>query len=54
MVLNMPTQTLVLIVIALVLLTIGLLAIAQASGLTLPLFEQIDQLVKALTGGKTV
>jgi len=40
---------LVLIIVALVLLTIGLLAIAQASGLTNPIFDQIANLINSLT-----
>jgi hypothetical protein len=48
MVLNMPTQTLVLLIVALLLLAIGLAAIASASGMTIPLFDQIGNLIKGL------
>lgn len=48
MVLGMPTQTLVLILVMLVLLAIGLLALAQASGLTVPVFDQIANLISGL------
>lgn len=50
MVLNMPTQTLVLLIIALLLLGLGLVAIASANGMTLPLFDQIGSLLKSLSG----
>lgn len=46
---QLTTQTLVLIIVALILLTVGLLAIAQASGLTNPLFDQIAKLINSLT-----
>jgi hypothetical protein len=49
MVLNMPTQTLVLLIVALVLLAIGLVAIASASGMTIPVFDQIANLIKGLS-----
>lgn len=43
----------VLIVIAVVLLVIGLAAVAQANGITLPLLDQIGKLIESLgTGGK--
>jgi len=49
MVLNMPTQTLVLIIVALILLALGLAAVATASGMSVPLFDQIGGLLKGLS-----
>jgi hypothetical protein len=48
MAIYLPTRMLVIIVIALVLLAIGLLAVAYAGGLTTPLFEQIANLLGGL------
>jgi hypothetical protein len=44
----LPTRMLVIIVIALVLLVLGLLAVAQASGLTGSVFDQIAKLLSGL------
>lgn len=48
-IIGMPTKMLVLIIIALILLVLGLAALAQAGVLTVPVFEEIAKLIGGLT-----
>ncbi|MFH0829715.1 MAG: hypothetical protein V1887_00960 [Candidatus Aenigmatarchaeota archaeon] len=48
MTIQMPVDTMTLIVIALILLGIGLIALSMTSGLSLPFFDQIAKLIQGL------
>jgi hypothetical protein len=49
MAVQLTIQTMVLLVVALILLVIGIMAVASASGLTVPIFGQITDLISKLT-----
>ncbi|MEM5814202.1 MAG: hypothetical protein QXD77_00070 [Candidatus Aenigmatarchaeota archaeon] len=49
MAIHLPTQTLVLIIAALILLVVALAALASAGGLTVPIFDQIADMIGGLS-----